>query len=60
MYEATIRAAGVPPSEILYFDDVLAYCEAAEKYGIQTHHFRTVPLASRELKRRGLLRRKLA
>ncbi|MEK7583044.1 MAG: HAD family phosphatase [Patescibacteria group bacterium] len=56
MYDVAIRKAGVPPSEILYFDDVLAYCEAAQQYGIRTHHFHTAKLAARELKRRKITR----
>ena len=55
MFEAGIREADVTPSEILYFDDVLEYCDAARKYGIVPHHFRTVELARRELTARGLI-----
>ena len=55
IFQAAIHAAGVPPRNILYVDDVLEYVRAGRRQGLQAHQFRSRPLLEASLRSHGLL-----
>jgi glucose-1-phosphatase len=57
IFQAAVRAAGVPAAGALFIDDVQAYVLAARKYGLQAIQFRSRAQLEAELRRRKLLDR---
>lgn len=52
IYTMTAEKLQVTPEECLFVDDIQAFCEAAEKVGMQSLHFVDTPTAVAELQER--------
>lgn len=50
IFERAVLAAGVPPEECFYTDDIVSYVEAARSLGIRAEPFTTVQNLRRSLK----------
>lgn len=54
IYQAALRAVGVPAAEALYIDDIAEYVQAARQMGLDAIRFENPAQLSQELSRRGL------
>lgn len=54
IYEKAVAAAGCPPEECFYTDDIAEYVAAARAYGIDAVQFQSAEQIDRELAARGI------
>lgn len=54
VFRRAIEAAGVPPAQILYIDDLLPNVEAARKLGIDAVQYTTTDALEQEILKRGI------
>jgi putative hydrolase of the HAD superfamily len=55
IFNAALKAAGCPPEECFYTDDIETYTSEARKLGIHSHTFTTVELLTASLRDQGVL-----
>jgi putative hydrolase of the HAD superfamily len=55
IYQAAVEMAGCSPEECFYTDDIAAYVEGAQRFGIDAVQFQGVEQLQQEMRARGIL-----